>query len=160
MNDKFLDLFQKYKDDIYRLVFSYTKNISDSEDITQNVFIKLYKHGNILYLNELEIKKWLIRVAINECKSVFNSFWNKKVSLLKQEEENKLIYNINDNEILLEVLKLPKKYRVIIYLYYYENFKIKDISRILKISETNIQTILYRARKKLKNNLRGEINEK
>lgn len=158
MDDKFLEIFHKFKNDIYRLTFSYTKNFSDSEDITQNVFIKLYRHSDILDLKELEIKKWLVRVAINECKSLFNSVWNKKISLLKQDDENKLVYHVKDNEVLLEILKLPKKYRIIVYLYYYENYKIKDISNILKISETNIQTILYRARKKLKEVLNGGIN--
>lgn len=158
MDDIFLSIFHEYKDDIYRLVFSYTKNFTDAEDITQNVFIKLYKHNKILKLNEVEIKKWLVRVAINECKSFFSSFWKKKISFLNQDDEEKLVSSTKNNSVLLEVLNLPEKYRITIYLYYYENYKIKEISKFLKISETNIQTILYRARNMLKEKLKGEWN--
>ena len=41
MDDKFIRIFNLYKNDIYRLAYSYTKNVFDSNDITQNVFIKL-----------------------------------------------------------------------------------------------------------------------
>ena len=48
MDEKFLSIFNLYKNDIYRLAYSYTKNIMDSDDVVQNVFVKLYKSKKIL----------------------------------------------------------------------------------------------------------------
>ena len=156
MDSRFIEVFNIYKDDIYRLVLSYTKNYDDTDDLVQIIFIKLYKHKNILKGDNLDVKRWLVRVSINACKTYIHSFWKRKIILLKDDDENKLSINKNDNKILYEVLELPKKNRIIVYLYYYENYKIKEISKILKISETNIQTILYRSRKILKEKLKEE----
>lgn len=154
MDNLFLDIFQKYKDDVFRLSYSYTKMVADAEDITQSVFIKLYKQKELLTRQEEEIKKWLVRVTINECKSLYNSFWKRKTFSFKQEDENKIVSNTQNNDVLVEVLSLPKKYRIVIYLYYYENYKLKEISKILNLSETNVQTILFRARRMLKEKLK------
>ena len=150
MDKKFIRIFNLYKNDIYRLAYSYTKNISDSDDITQNTFIKLYNHIDILHNQDQDIKKWLIKVAINECKTFLLSSWKKKNIAFTEKEENTLSTTLPNNDLLEAILQLPKKYRTIIFLYYYEDYKIKEISEILNLSVTNIQTILSRARKKLK----------
>ena len=150
MDKKFIRIFNLYKNDIYRLAYSYTKNISDSDDITQNTFIKLYNHIDILHNQDQDIKKWLIKVAINECKTFLLSSWKKKIIAFTEKEENTLSTTLPNNDLLEAILQLPKKYRTIIFLYYYEDYKIKEISEILNLSVTNIQTILSRARKKLK----------
>ena len=124
MDDKFVRVFNLYKNDIYRLSYSYTKNISDSDDIVQNVFIKLYKKQELLTKKEEEIKKWLIRITINECKTILLSSWKKKITSLTDKEEN-IKSEITSNEILDAVLQLPKKYRIVTFLYYYENYKIQ-----------------------------------
>ena len=79
MEERFLELFNLYKNDIYRFIYSYTKNLYDADDILQSVFIKLYKHQNLFNKLNDEIKKWLIKVSINECKNLFLSFWRKNV---------------------------------------------------------------------------------
>lgn len=150
MDKQFIRIFNLYKNDIYRLAYSYTKNISDSDDITQSTFIKLYNHVDILNNQDLDIKKWLVKVTINECKTFLLSSWKKKIVTFTEKEENTLSTTLPDNDLLEAILQLPKKYRTIIFLYYYENYKIKEISEVLNISVTNIQTILSRARKELK----------
>lgn len=158
MNMEFIDIFNLYKDDIFRLVYSYTKNYADTCDITQNVFIKLYKNINkFTNMNTTkDIKKWLIRVTINECKSLFISPWKRKIVSFNNEEENKQYIKTLDSDLLQIVFELPKIDRIIIYLYYYEGYKIKEISSIIHLSETAIQTRLLRARKKLKELLKEE----
>lgn len=150
MDKQFIRIFNLYKNDIYRLAYSYTKNISDSDDITQNTFIKLYNHIDILNKQDQDIKKWLVKVTINECKTFLLSSWKKKIIAFTEKEENTLSTTLPDNDLLEAILQLSKKYRTIIFLYYYEGYKIKEISEILNISVTNVQTILSRARKKLK----------
>ena len=153
MEERFLELFNLYKNDIYRFIYSYTKNLYDADDILQSVFIKLYKHQNLFNKLNDEIKKLLIKVSINECKNLFLSFWRKNVSF--DYNDNISYSNQNDN-IMPFILKLPTKYRTIIFLYYYEGYKIDEIAHILNLSSTNIQTILYRAREKLKEMLKED----
>ncbi|CCY93443.1 sigma-70 region 2 [Firmicutes bacterium CAG:884] len=153
MEERFLELFNLYKNDIYRFIYSYTKNLYDADDILQSVFIKLCKHQNLFNKSNDEIKKWLIKVSINECKNLFLSFWRKNVSF--DYNDNISYSNQNDN-IMPFILKLPTKYRTIIFLYYYEGYKIDEIAHILNLSSTNIQTILYRAREKLKEMLKED----
>ena len=75
---------------------------------------------------------------------------------LSEKEENLVTSKNYDNNLLDEINKLSKNERLAIFLYYYENYKINEISSILKKSETNIQTILYRARNKLKDIIKEE----
>ena len=153
MNDKFIKIFNLYKNDVYRLAYSYTKNKSDTDDIAQNVFIKLYKHKDILKLDNDDIKKWLFKVTINECKSLFLSHWRIKVSLF----DNKDIKVSDSNNDLLDVIaNLNKKERIIVFLHYYEGYKIKEIAEMMKLSEVNVKVLLSRTRKKLKNMMEGD----
>ena len=159
LEQKFIRIFNLFKNDVYRLSYSYTKNISDSDDITQNVFVKLYKHNEVLELDDISIKKWLFKVTINECKSLLLSSWKKKIIPFTEKEENTLYVKVNDNSILDQVMQLPKKYRLVIFLYYYENYNTKEISEILNLTVTNVQTIASRARNKLKEIIVEDENE-
>ena len=160
MEEKFQEIFALYQNDVLRLAYSYTKSKTDAEDIFQNVFVKLFKHPKILALDNLEIKKWLMKVTINECKNFFLSSWRRKIILLDEKTENSLSTAIKEDETLPAVLKLPRKYRLVTYLFYYENYKIKEIAKILNSSEANIRTILVRSREKLRTMLEGEKNAK
>lgn len=153
MDKEFIDLFNLYKNDIYRLAFSYTGNYSDADDITQSVFIKLYKNIN-KFDNEISVKKWLIKVSINECKSLFLSSWYKRIIPLSEKED--IIYENKDDNILEGLLQLPRKYRLVIYFYYYEEYKIKEISKMLKMNENTVKTNLRRAKEMLKKILKEE----
>lgn len=159
MEKQFVRIFNLFKNDIYRLAYSYTKNISDSDDITQNVFVKLYKHHEVLELDDISIKKWLFKVAINDCKTLLLSSWKKKIAPFTEKEENILYEKVNDNKILDQVMQLSKKYRLVIFLYYYENYSIKEIAEILNTTITNVQTMLSRAREKLKKIIREDEDE-
>ena len=68
---------EKYLKTVFRVSLGYVKNVHDAEDITQNVFFKLYKRGDGFVSDEAE-KAWLIRLAINESKNLLNSAWLKK----------------------------------------------------------------------------------
>lgn len=157
MDNRFKEIFDLYKNDIYRLSYSYSKNFTEADDITQKVFIKLYSHKEIMEKDNTEVKKNLIRSTVNESKTFLKSLWRKRVVLFDSiENEKKKEENIENSNVLDAILKLPKKQRTIIFLYYYENYKIKEIKDLLNISETNIQSILLRARKKLKELLKED----
>lgn len=144
-------MIEEYSDMVYRLAMSRTGSKENSEDIFQNVFLKLYQKNPTFQSKEHE-KAWIIRVTINESKNLMTSAWIRhREDLTKQiqsEAEEKV-------EIYEEILSLPVKERTLIYLYYYEGLKIREISKILRMSEGAIKTRLRRIRKKLKQNLEG-----
>ena len=141
---------ETYLDDVYRAVFCCCGNRENAEDAVQNAFLKLLRENEFKFNDDEHIKRWLITVALNECKNVWKSFWNRnKVSFDDLDTEPS--YHDNIHEELIEALdKLPKNYRVVIHLYYYEEYSVKEIAAILGISESNVQIRLKRARDKMK----------
>ena len=154
-NDRLDELIEKYSDMVYRIAVLRCRNKHDADDIFQEVFVKLVRHAAELETDE-HVKAWLIRVTINQCNSFLKSSWNEKVDHLEdfvvepvinpEEEESEMKYLIVE---ALRYLKPPED-RDIIYLFYYEEYSVKEIAQILGKSETNIKVTLNRARKKLK----------
>ena len=156
MNPEFDDIYEKYKNNIYHLALSYTKNQYDAEDIVQNVFIKLHKNLAKL-LNEAHIKNWLIKVTINDCKTYILSSWCKKVRLFQDQEEENITFTYQNDELLSTIFELPKKDRLIIHLYYYEGYSIQEIGKLLKIKKNAVKQRVRRAREKLKHILKEDM---
>lgn len=153
MSEEYFNLLvEKYTDMVLRLAFTYLKNMSDAQDLCQEVFLKLYKNQTAFKDEEHE-KAWIIRVAINTCKDVIRSQWRKRFFLADEiivpieEEENK--------EIVALVLELPIKYRSVIYLYYFESYSTAEVANILGRNEATIRTQLKRARELINNKMIG-----
>ena len=147
---------EKYLKMVYQISFHYFGNREDAEDVAQDVFIKLYSSKQDLK-NEEEIKAWLIRVTTNTCHSYFrNPFRKRKAEVDENELENIIGIGSSEQEIINRkviidaVMSLPEHYRIIVYLFYYEEYSIGQISNVLGIKETTIQTRLSRAREKLR----------
>lgn len=150
----------KYLKMVYRISFHYFGNREDAEDVSQDVFLKLYSH-NTKFESEEELKAWLIRVTTNTCHSYFrNPFRKRKIEIDEKEIENIVGSSSSEQEIINRkvvmdaVMSLPERYRIVVYLYYYEEYSICQISNTLNIKETTIQTRLSRAREKLKSALK------
>lgn len=143
-------IYHKYYDDIYKYVYSYTLNKYDTEDIVQKTFLKLYKNISKLQSEE-HIKRWLLTVASNECTNLFRSFWKKNISHYNELDFTSESIKNNDNYELYELLnKLDYKYRLPLFLFYFEGYSIKDISLILGKSENCIKQRLKRGKSFLK----------
>ena len=145
---------------VYRISFHYFGNREDAEDVSQDVFLKLYSH-NTKFESEEELKAWLIRVTTNTCHSYFrNPFRKRKTEIDEKQIENIVGSSSSEQEIINRkvvmdaVMSLPERYRIVVYLYYYEEYSICQISNTLNIKETTIQTRLSRAREKLKSALK------
>ncbi len=145
---------EKYSDMIFRIAYGYCKHREDAEDIVQNVYLKLLKQRKE-FENEEILKRWLIRVAINESKNMAASFWKKRISYLDENKLDDQIYfeNKSDENFFQIIKNLDKKYKIITYLYYYEEYSVKEIANILRMKETTVQTRLMRARNKIKSDL-------
>lgn len=95
-------------------------------------------------------------IAINVCKTYLRSSWYKRrVFLTEQTEELSYEEKIKDDTVLKEITNLSPKYREVILLYYYEQMKVKEIAKILHITESAVTVRLTRAREQLKISLKG-----
>lgn len=145
---------KKYADLVYRVAFTMLKNKENTEDVFQDVFMKLCT-GNISFLNEEHEKAWIIKVTKNQCLDFLKRSSNKPKEEL---EENIVGETQNDNSYILdEVMKLPEKFRIVIYLFYFEGYKINEISGILDENESTLKSRLVKARELLKERLKEEF---
>lgn len=146
--------YDKYSALIYRLAFQYTLNKATAEDITQDVFIKLFVN-NKRFANDEHEKAWIIRVTINHCKNILQSKSNNHLQLLDTEHIDEHFENrsIEKLDIQQSIKDLSQNERTIILLYYYEDLTTKQISKYLKMNENTVKSHLKRAKIKLKNNL-------
>lgn len=145
-----VEIYNQYVDMVYRVCFMYFKNTYDTEDAVQTTFIKLLEYKGEFRSQE-HLKAWLLVTSSNICKNTVNHWWHKKVHFL-DEEIPKIDYY---NELVDSIQALPKKYKMVVYLYYYEGYKTKEIANLLKIKESTIRSRLLQARKLLRKNLGG-----
>ena len=151
-----IKVVEHYSDTIYKTALSYTKCKATAEDILQETLMK-YMLCETHFENENHLKAWLIRVTINECKKFYRLFWNSKRIPLED------IYSFETperHEIFFAVMALPVKYRMIIHLFYYEGFSVKEISKLLNKNENTVLSLLHRARKMLRSEMEVEYEYK
>lgn len=143
---------------LFIIALSYTKNHDDSEDILQNVFLKLWKQ-NTSFTNDEHIDRWLTKVCVNECRNHIKNPFRKSTDL----DDAKDLYTFDepkDFDIFNALMSLVQKERTVIILFYYEDLPIKEISDLLHTNESTIKTRLRRAKQHLKEFLGDDwINE-
>lgn len=148
---EFRKTIEKHKDSVYKVAFSYCKNKPDADDAFQEVFIR-YLKATVAFSDETHEKAWFIRVTINVCKSIYRTWWFCKTQPLDEQ----IPYASEEYELLESVMSLHPKYSTPLHLYYYEDYSTREIAEILGISETNVQTRLQRARKKLEQQIKED----
>lgn len=146
-------LIGKYKNNLFVLAFNICKNFQDAEDVVQDTFIQ-YISLKKEFETEEHIRAWLLRVAINKAKNKNMSFFRRNMLPLEDYMETLTFESHESSELFEAVMNLQEKYRVTIHLFYYEDYSIKEISDILKISESNVKVRLSRGRMLLKNILK------
>lgn len=152
-----LKCYQLHRDTVYKLAFSYCKDKNQAEDVFQEVFYKYMVRHPSFKTPEHE-KAWFIRTTINACKDMLKSKWTRDVLQLEDWDQQNIFpsrqYDAFD-ELRDAILNLPEKYRVPIHLYYYEEYSVREIARMLHRKESAIQTQLQRGREKIKQTLEG-----
>lgn len=140
-------LFEQYRNDVYRLALSYTKSVQEAEDVCQTVFLKLMEQKSIKPGKE---RAWLMQVTANRCKNLLRSSWWKQTVPM---EETLPAPAPEYTDTWEKVMALPPKYRVLVYLRYYEELSTGEMAQLLHISQSTVTTRLSRARKLLKEQL-------
>lgn len=150
----YTDAVQRNSKRIFLIALSYFSNRNDAEDATQNVLLKLWKHREKLN-DPTHIDKWLTRVTVNECRSLLR-FRRETISFEEIEALCTAPAAQEEQELMLAVLRLPKEQRVVVHLYYYEEFSVREIARLLRVSENAVKKRLSRARETLRKRLKEE----
>lgn len=158
MKDKdFSEIMNRRINMVLRLACAYVGIYSEAEDITQDVFLKLYTSEKSFETAEEE-KAWLIRVTINRCINRKRSGWfSKNLPLTDTLPADDFPHE--EREVLDAVLRLPEKYRPIVHLFYYEDYSVKEISALTGINESTVRTRLQRARAILRTEIMEDYSD-
>lgn len=149
---------EQYSDMILRLCTVYLKNNTDAEDIFQNVFLK-YTLYDQPFENQEHEKAWLIRVTVNACKDLLKSFFHSRTISLEELKEYAPAADQKQYAVMEAVWSLPKQYRDVIYLHFYEGYTAPEIAGILKRNPNTVYTHLHKGKELLREVLGGVLNE-
>lgn len=161
-DDSLEEKIVQYSPMVYRLAYSLVKNRADADDIHQEVFVKYIRKCPCFENSEHE-KAWFIRVTVNQCKNWWKTAWRRKmVSLSEYEDEGRELAVSQDmedesRELIEKVKSLPKRQRMVIHLFYYEQLSVKEIADVLGQKESTVRTGLTRGRRKLSELLKEDI---
>ena len=140
------------KGDLYAVALSILKNKEDAEDAVQQTLLKAYERLDTLRFSE-KFRPWILKILTNECYTVIR---DRKQIVLTEDIED-----VPDKEIKTEekltlwetVSHLKLEQRTVILLFYYQDLSIKEISKVLGISENTVKKRLSRARDTLRQSL-------
>ena len=142
-------LVEAYRDRLFAAAFQVCGNAADAEDAAQEALLR-YHLSDKEFENQEHIRAWLLRVAINWAKNISRSFWRRNTVPLEDYMETLEFDCQESREVFREVMALPEKYRLVIHLYYYEDYSVEEIGRILGIRVSNVKVRLSRGRQMLK----------
>ncbi len=138
---------EKYSNMLFKLCFTMLRNNTDAEDAVSEVFVK-YLTNKKAFDDEEHKKAWLIRVAANTCKDMLRFY--KIRNHINLDDISAYCKTDNDTNIVTDLLKLPVKYRTVLYLYYIEGYKTAEISEMLSVSGSAVRKRLQYGREMLK----------
>jgi len=154
--DQLADFVNRHENRVYRTALAIMGNKTDAEDIMQEIFFKVISNTPV-FESEKHETAWLTRVTVNQCRSLLRSSWWRKTEPLL---DTYPAQNDTEQDLIEIVQKLPQKYRIAIYLFYYEGYSIKEIAEITSQKESTVKSHLKRAREKLRDYLEDENFER
>lgn len=152
--------FRKFGDTVFRAAFACSGSYCEAEDITQEVFLSLHSRPQS-FNNDEHLKAWLLRSAINRCKNYHKSYRKRNQQSLDELGESAIFceFTPQDMTIRQKIAALPEKYGKVLYLYYYEEYTVREIAKILQKNENTVSSLLRRARRKIKMELEEDEYE-
>lgn len=140
-------IYERQCSRVYRIAMLYLKNTADAEDAVQNIFLK-YMEKQPTFHDLNHENAWFVTVARNHCKDTLRAFWRRKVDFSELPEGE--IRETESLDLMQYIMKLSPKYREVLYLYYFEEYSVREISHFLNRRESTVQTQLAGARQKLR----------
>ena len=139
---------REHQDMVFRVALHCFANRQDAEDAVQEVFLRLYGRQEPFESPE-HLRRWLVRVTLNVCRDISKSPWHRRTVSLEACPEP-VFSTPERGELYRAVMDLPVKYRMPLYLYYYEGYSVAEVGELLGLKVSTVQTRLARGRAKLK----------
>ena len=156
-------IIERYSDMVLKVAYQNTRDLQESEDIVQEVFLALFSRP--LPKEEEHLKAWLIRVTLNKSRSFLRSA-RRKVQPLDESlapaerlAAERPEPSFTRDDVLEQLFSLPEAERNALYLHYYEWYSAKEIGKFLKKSENAVYILLSRGRAKLKELFKEDEDE-
>ena len=154
-DEAFAQAARTYGDTIYRVAYHALDNPQDAEDVMQTVLLRLYECKKD-FESEEHVKHWILRVAVNESRRSLRSLWRRTCVPLEEWQETAATEDPVRAEVLEAVMALEPKYRLSVYLYYYEGLSVAETAAAMGANPSTVQTWLLRARERLRRSLTEE----
>ena len=151
---EFTEAAERFLDMVWRIALNWFKNPADAEDAAQNVMLRLWRTDTDFESWD-HLRHWLARVTVNECKRLSLHPWRRRTVPLEEAPET-AFEDRERRELYEAVMALPAKYRLPLYLYYYEGYAVNEVGELLGLRPSTVQTRLARGREKLKKMLTEE----
>lgn len=148
------EIVYKYGDTLYRLCYIMLQNCSDAEDIVEETIIK-YIEKKPLFKDDDHEKAWLITVAKNKCRDLLRYRQKHMHSDIDEVRELPCKAENYDSGILQALMELPEKLRMVLTLYYVEEYKVEEISKIIGKTQSAVKMRLQKGRRLLKEKYLG-----
>ena len=145
-------VIRTYENTLYRAALATLGDPHEAEDVVQEAFLRLWEKAPE-FESPAHERAWLLKVAVNGCKSRLRSPWHRRTAPLLDS------YPAADPEeqAVLEVIQsLPPKDRTVLHLYYYEGYQTAEIAAMTGWREGTVRSRLTRARDRLRQLLKGE----
>ncbi len=143
----------KYGDMLYRLCFVMLRNTADAEDAVQETFIA-YTTKSPVFSDKEHEKAWLLKVASNKCRDILR--FRNRHQLTELSELEAVVQDDESSHILEALMELPEKFRLVLTLYYIDEYKVKEIAEIIKKTPSAVKMRLQKGRKLLEEKYRKE----
>ena len=154
-DEEFAQAARAYGDTVYRVAYHALNDPHDAEDVTQTVLLKLYECKKN-FEGEEHLKHWILRVAVNESRKQLRAFWRRTCVPLEEWQDLAAPEDEARSEVLAAVMALEPKYRLAVYLYYYEGLSVAETAAAMRANPSTVQTWLLRARARLRKELSEE----
>ncbi len=150
-------LITQHQTSLLRLCYVQLQDQALAEDVVQETFLKAYK-GFDSFRGDSSEKTWLTRIAVNTCRDFQRGGWFKHTDRRVTPDMlpvGTVQPDTEDLDLSLAVMKLPRKMREAILLYYYQDMSTEEIAETLGIAQSSVSNRLRRGREKLRKLLEG-----
>ena len=139
-------LIMDNKDGMYRLAFSILRNDADAQDAVSEAIVLAFEKCHQLRKTS-SAKSWLMQILVNSSKKI--ALQSNKYVLLENEIQYEQAEEFKDDNMWETVMELDEEFREVVVLYYYEQFSVREIGKMLRVPEGTVKSRLARAREKL-----------
>ncbi len=158
MQDELWQIMSTYGNMLFQYAFLMLGNRQDAEDVLQDTLIKYWKKAPV-FRNPDHEKAWLLTVVANQCRDMLR--FRKRHLMVDlesiQELSDKTSEEFLNSGILEALMRLPEKYKQVLYLHYVEEYSVADIANIIGRTSSAVKMRLKKGRQLLEEKYRKEF---